>query len=226
MKYEIMQGISQIIVVIGIILTGIGGFGAYYYGKKTDNVKETQNIIKEKELNSKIDTLVVSNQILNEQLKPIDELIKKYYPDEDKREAIERITSEIEKIKKKTQQIETKIQDRHLTTQQKNELLKNLTNFKSHKIHITTIMGDSESFQFASEIKELFIQAGWNVEGVTRVVYVSTIYGIRSGVKSNPPSELVYKFINLLLNSKLEVKVIIESKWGEEELNLIIGKKE
>ena len=40
MKPEILQTISQIIIVVGVILAGGGGFGAYYYGNKISQKRE------------------------------------------------------------------------------------------------------------------------------------------------------------------------------------------
>ena len=55
MSPETLQTIGQVVVVIGIFLTGIGGFGAYYYGKIAQDAKvkalqdweylETQEIV-------------------------------------------------------------------------------------------------------------------------------------------------------------------------------------
>lgn len=37
MTAQVMQLISQIVIVVGVILGGLGGFGSYYYGKKIEN---------------------------------------------------------------------------------------------------------------------------------------------------------------------------------------------
>ncbi|WP_159523919.1 hypothetical protein [Sunxiuqinia indica] len=40
MKPEILQTISQIVVFLGIILTAIGGYGHFHYGKKIEKNRE------------------------------------------------------------------------------------------------------------------------------------------------------------------------------------------
>jgi hypothetical protein len=39
MNYQSLQTLSQITITVGIILTALGGYGAYYYGKKADQEK-------------------------------------------------------------------------------------------------------------------------------------------------------------------------------------------
>lgn len=42
MRPEIMQNIAQLAVCFGIILTALGGYGHFYYGKKIDSDKEIE----------------------------------------------------------------------------------------------------------------------------------------------------------------------------------------
>ena len=40
MTYQTLQTLSQVAIAVGIIMTGLGGYGAYYYQKKIDSEKD------------------------------------------------------------------------------------------------------------------------------------------------------------------------------------------
>ena len=40
MTYQTLQTLSQVAVAVGLIMTAVGGYGAYYYQKKIDTEKE------------------------------------------------------------------------------------------------------------------------------------------------------------------------------------------
>lgn len=50
MKPEILQTLSQIVILIGIILTGLGGYGHFHYEKLTDKKREVS-------IDSKLDSI-------------------------------------------------------------------------------------------------------------------------------------------------------------------------
>ena len=39
MTYQSLQTLSQIAIAAGLIISALGGYGAYYYGKKVDEEK-------------------------------------------------------------------------------------------------------------------------------------------------------------------------------------------
>ncbi len=40
MTYQALQTLSQVAIAVGLVMTGLGGYGAYYYQKKIDAEKE------------------------------------------------------------------------------------------------------------------------------------------------------------------------------------------
>ena len=53
MRPEILQTLSQIVVFVGIVLTAIGGFGHFHYGKKIEQKREVV-------IDSKLDSIPLS----------------------------------------------------------------------------------------------------------------------------------------------------------------------
>lgn len=61
MKGETMQTLSQITIAIGIILTAIGGYGNFYYGRKLDAKSNTENNKKLDEIKNSIEEAISSD---------------------------------------------------------------------------------------------------------------------------------------------------------------------
>jgi len=55
-----LQTIFQIIILVGIIITGIGGFGSYHYGKKATAIKNEKQQENQQATNSKLDKILES----------------------------------------------------------------------------------------------------------------------------------------------------------------------
>ena len=66
---------------------------------------------------------------------------------------------------------------RHLTEEIKVGLDNKLKLLNPKNIIITSVMGDQEAFQYASEIKQYLESKKWNVEGVTQAVYSQPVIG-------------------------------------------------
>ena len=66
-------------------------------------------------------------------------------------------------------------QPRQLNEQGQTQILKNIP--KDKKVTVTSVLGDGEAFQFASQIKAFLEQAGYDVTGVDQAVYTTPMNG-------------------------------------------------
>jgi len=80
---------SHIIILIGVVLTGLGGFGTYHFGKKVDEVKESDAA----RLNAQI-------KALSTQLDSFEDIALKLYPNLSRDEAIEKLKINYEQLQK------------------------------------------------------------------------------------------------------------------------------
>lgn len=72
-------------------------------------------------------------------------------------------------------------QSRILDEHNKKQLEENLE--KDKKIIITSVLGDGEAFNFATQIKDYLLSAGYQAEGVNQAVYSSPVMG--QGIQKN-----------------------------------------
>lgn len=99
MRPEILQNISNIVIVVGIILTALGGYGAYYFGNKADIEKDRQTQVDKDSLNLKIETLLDGNESLIKDIEPFKEYAKRLYPNESDQKALDNFKNDLDKLK-------------------------------------------------------------------------------------------------------------------------------
>jgi tetratricopeptide (TPR) repeat protein len=109
MNPSTLQTISQIGVVVGIILTGLGGFGAYYYGKVLDEQKDKAGSTKEQQLRADISKLLTGNELLQGRLEPFEKLAKQLHPSLDQEDALGKLHEELAHLDQRTGALQQQI---------------------------------------------------------------------------------------------------------------------
>lgn len=56
MSYQLLQSLSQLVILVGGIMLALGGFGAFYFEKKVEQEKENNEKIQSNLAKSKIET--------------------------------------------------------------------------------------------------------------------------------------------------------------------------
>ena len=113
-----LQNISQLLILIGIIATALGGFGSYYFGKKSDATRE-------KEAQTELSEAKQERKELKDMLEPFITYAQEKYPNEADSSALSMLADDIknlkqqtEDLKKKTDEVEKKVKIWRLTNEQ------------------------------------------------------------------------------------------------------------
>jgi len=86
-------------------------------------------------------------------------------------------------------QLEDEQQGRILKPKQRENLLNALNNLEKIKIVLTGIQGDRESIRFANSIKDILIEANWEVDGVWEDIIIGGVgFGITLRESSTEPN--------------------------------------
>lgn len=110
MNPSILQNLCNIFIVIGVIITGLAGFGNFYFGKKIAELKDRKTAEEKVELNSKIESLLKGNEELKTSLEPFKDIAKEKFPNENVQNALNRLSEELHSLNKKTEKTAFKIE--------------------------------------------------------------------------------------------------------------------
>lgn len=99
-------------------------------------------------------------------------------------------------------------------------LTKCLKKYNNESITITSLMSDAETHNFANILKEIFINAGWSVDGVNQAVYTSVLKGIIL-VAPKAKIHVIEEIGNLLI--KCGLKASGEIRDDGENIEIIVG---
>lgn len=100
MKAETIQYIFNVLIFAGVLLTAVGGLGAYHFGKKSEEIKEDSLKTQTETFSGQIGNLVEVNSKLNDQLEPFLEYARKLYPNESDSTALDKLRKSIDDTKK------------------------------------------------------------------------------------------------------------------------------
>jgi hypothetical protein len=176
-----------------------------------------ESLEREEKLNSKIVKLLEGNEALKTQMRPFEVLLQKYYPDQDRVEALNLLANEIENLKKS-------VRDRELTSQQKVNLISELKQYGKRKVTIVSIMGDAEAFKYAHQFKTMFSESGWEVDGINQAIYDAPMPPLSIDA-TNPPSKIVNDLYGIISKCGINVVGNLKQSLKEDELTIIVGKK-
>lgn len=115
---------------------------------------------------------------------------------------------------------------RILKPNQRNNLLKNLKNLPIIKVVLIGIQGDRESIRFANTIKEVLIEAGWEVDGVWEDIIIG---GVGSDViirENSLKQDSMGNVINETFNkNNINTRVVEKTDLAAERIEIIVGSR-
>ena len=113
---------------------------------------------------------------------------------------------------------------RSLTSEQKNTLVRLLSQSPGHLITVVCIAGDTEGKNYAEDFASVLIGTGWNVTGVAQMVYDTNPVGVWVLVKDpkrEPPGASILS--TSLKNAGVEAEDGVDPQVTADSIELLIG---
>ena len=167
MSAENLQMVFQVMVVIGISLTALSGFGSYHFGKEAQDARA-------RELRTSVDELLIRSQTLEEKLEPFQELARTARPDLDQDAALDSLRREIERLR----EISAKHEFTPLASELRAKFVRHVQKFAASfakadiSIQITHETWTSQATrQYAAQLAELLREGGLQIQGPDQITY-------------------------------------------------------
>jgi hypothetical protein len=184
--------------------------------KAVNEQKEKAKQTQEKQLTEKIDGVQA-------RLQPFENLANKMYPSIETDAALGRLYREMQDIKEKTQ----RLSPRAITGEQKLVLLDALRKLGKHDIRIIVSGTDAEASQFAVELRNVFLEAGWDVPQVGGALFSGPpIVGIHLRAGQNPAPTYLWVIHDVLKQLGFAVQgSLAPNLKGADVVQIIVGGK-
>jgi len=148
------------------------------------------------------------------------------FPDSPENEKLDLLLLRLDKAINDVQKAAQKISpERTINPKLKISLLSNLKAIPALDVEIMCVMSDAEGFSLASQLKEVFEQAGWEVHGVNQGVFTKPIKHLVLNFGKEPSQELKRTLAPLLDSFGYPRKVGLDKKLKENSMKIIVGGK-
>lgn len=130
------------------------------------------------------------------------------------------------KQSKNLKHLEDEQKGRILTLKQRESMVNALRNLEKTKIELMGIQGDRESIRFANSIKDILIEANWEVDGVWEDIIIGGIgFGITIRENSSEPNSKG-KIINEIINkNQIKSSFVLKPDLKINQIEIIVGSR-
>lgn len=171
MSPQALQTGSQIAILVGIVVTGVGGYGAYHFGKVIEGQRESDEEKRETKLRSDIDRLLSINESLQQTIEPFEVLARELHPTLSPDEALDKLRDDLRVVEQRAAALEQRVAPLNLSPQQQQLIRQLLHKVPPRFIDITSVAGNTEAFELAGQLKESFEDGGWKVDGINQSLF-------------------------------------------------------
>lgn len=212
MNSEWLQSVCTAIMLIGLVLTGMGGFGTYYFGRKSGDRKE---------LSAQLPDRGAAREEPRHQGGPLEPEVA--------RTTSQKVQATQPAITPQPQPPGTgtiaqpSSTEMSLDKTQRQKILAVLHKHPGKTITINAVEGHAESYGFAEALRSLFVEAGWRVEDVQRVAFVKPPDGLSLSTGTFPMPDGLVAASESLTSAGFHVSQQLDSKLKGGQTVLTVG---
>jgi hypothetical protein len=115
--------------------------------------------------------------------------------------------------------------ERSLDPRLKQALIDNLKSVAPLDVEITCVLGDTEGLSLASQLKDVFEQAGWKVNGVNQAVFTAPVKHLVLTFGKEPSREIQRTLVPLFDSFGYPRETGLNKEIGESSLKIVVGSK-
>ena len=160
------------------------------------------------------------------QLAPFLAAAERRFPDSPAEKRLDLLLAKLDKAIMDVQSAARKVSPERLLDQQlKQSLIANLKSLMPLDVDITCVLGDTEGFSLASQLKGVFEQAGWKGNGVNQAGYKSPVKHLVLTFGRQPSPEIQRAFAPLFDSLGYPREAALNKELGANSLKIVVGSK-
>ena|ERR1700677_22958 len=230
MSAERKQSRWAALLLAGLILAGLGGFGTWYFGLKLVEEKEAK-IAPGDHLSTVTPSpaLAQNNEAIKVEpdKKPVIQLEKTpAVPATEPKSTPAPVAAQAAPSSTPAAPVSKPDTAWNLNDNQRKQIVNSLHKFAGKNITISSVESDKEGFAFAGMLKGIFEEAGWQVDGVKQVSYGKPPSGLNLVTGSFPyPSSLVTTY-EAFTSAGFKVSQQLDARLTGGQAELIVGTRQ
>ena len=160
------------------------------------------------------------------QLAPFLAAAERRFPDTPADKRLELLIAKLDKAITDVQSAAQKVSpERRIDPHLKQSLVVNLKSISPLDVEITCVLGDTEGFSLASQIKDVFEQAGWKVNGVSQAVFTTPIKHLVLSFGKEPSRDLQRTLAPLFDSLGYPREASLNKQLEGNSLKIVVGSK-
>ena len=160
------------------------------------------------------------------QLAPFLAAAERRFPDTPADKRLDLLLARLDKAITDVQSAARKVSpERSLDPRLKQSLISRLKSLSPLKVEITCVLGDTEVFSLASQLEDVFEQAGWKVNGVNQAVFTVPIKHLVLTFGKEPSREIQATLAPLFDSLGYPREAGLNKELGEDSLKIVVGSK-
>lgn len=160
------------------------------------------------------------------QLAPFLAVADSRFPDSPADERLDLLLVRLDKAITDVQSAARKVSpERSLDSGMKQSLVASLKSVTPLDVELTCVLGDTEGFSLASQIKEVFEQAGWKVDGVNQAIFTVPVKHLVLTFGKEPSPEIQRTLAPLFDSLGYPREAGLNKQLGDNSLKIVVGTK-
>jgi hypothetical protein len=151
--------------------------------------------------------------------------------DQEQREAEKRHQNEIVELQRRLEETQRQQASRRLTTSDQQALVAALSPYPGQQIDTTSIVGDVEARQFASDFVRVAEQAGWSATEVNEAAFTTNPIGVEVLYRQPPPDKVAPPALAALVDALMRLHILparsvtVFEDVAPDVIRLVVGAK-
>ena len=209
-----------LLVILGLVCSAVY---AGYQAITIRNVEKAYN-----DLEKQLETVKQKRDTLADQLAPFLAAADLRFPDDPPDKRLELLLKRYEKTMLEVDPVTRKMgPERQLSESVRERVIERLKQQQKLKVNITSVLGDSEAYSLAEQLKTVFLNAGWPVsKGSVRLgIFYKPQRGCRFYFTKRPSPAMQEIFLEILDTVGEKQKLFLDPQQTEGTLEVVVGSR-
>jgi hypothetical protein len=219
------RGISLLVI---LLILGPSSYTIYLRAVAIPDLQKsiTTKDQEKAEIQKNLDVAIADKNKAELQLAPFLAVADKQFSEAPQEQRLELLIAKIDELVSRVENVSNDLISKRVYSEKTvSTIIARLKECDPLNFSITSVWGDQEALQLATQIKKIIEQSGHKVTGVSQAMYTNPIFGIKMNVLELPPKDAQSALALLFNEFGYERMVGTNDKLANNHIQIIVGQK-